>query len=100
MPMLHIALHDGFAGQRVRITLNGRTIYDQPDVRTDLRIARADAIDVDVPARSSRLSVTIDPGGVTSATDVDAAATPYLAITIEAGGGLSWKASAEPFRYL
>ena len=98
--MLHIALHDGFAGQPVRIWLNRQTVYDQPGVRTDLRISRADAIDIETPPQPVRVSVEIDPGGISSATEVDAVATPYLAIDLEADGHLRWTPSAEPFRYL
>lgn len=100
MPKLHIALHDGFAGQRVQIKVNGRAVFDRAGVRTDLRISRADAIDVEAPLQPSRISITIDPGGISGATEVAPGPTPYLAADLEENGHIRWTPSAEPFRYL
>ncbi|MGE0259309.1 MAG: hypothetical protein AB7H71_08630 [Alphaproteobacteria bacterium] len=99
MHPLHIALHDGFQGNHVRISVDGQTVFDRAGVRTDLRISRADAVDVSAPAQHVRIEVTVDPGGVAGATEVDAAATPYVAIDL-AGSGIQFKLSADPFAYL
>lgn len=100
MPMLHIALRDGFAGQHVRIKLNGRMVYDRASVATDLRISRADALDVEAPPGTSHVTVTIDPGRISDATEVDAGSTPYLALDLEENGRMRWTPSTEPFRFL
>ena len=96
---LHIALHDGFTGQKVRISVNGQTVLDRP-VRTDLRISRADAVDISAPAQRVTLAATVEPSGITGTIDVDAAATPYVSLDLQPGGGLLWTTSAEPFRYM
>jgi len=99
MHPLHIALQDGFQGQHVRITVNGQGVYDRAGVRTDLRIARADAVDVSAPAPRARIEVTAEPGGYSGAADVDVVATPYVAIDL-ANGSIRFKTSAEPFAYM
>ena len=99
MHPLHIALQDGFQGQHVRISVNGQSVFDRPGVTTDLRISRADAVDVSAPAQRVRIEATVDPGGVSGATEVDVVATPHVAIDF-VGGSLRFKVSAEPFAYM
>jgi uncharacterized protein (DUF2345 family) len=99
MHPLHIALHDGFQGQHVRISVNGQSVFDRAGVRTDLRISRADAVDVIAPAQHVRIEATVDPGGVSGATEVDVVATPHVAIDC-AGSSLRFTPSAEPFAYM
>ncbi len=97
--VLHIALHDGFTGQTVSIAVDGRAVYRRDNVRTDLRISRADGFDVDVAGPTVTLSVTIEPGGQHASTQVDVGATPYVAVDLQ-DGGIHFKRSDEPFRYL
>jgi len=98
MPKLHIALHDGFRGNHVVITVDGKVVFDRTGVKTDLRISRADAIDVDVAAASAAVVVNVD--AVTDTLTVEVAATPFLAIDLVDGGKLRFTRSAEPFRYM
>lgn len=100
MPRIHIALHDGFRGNHVVITVNGNVAFDRSAVKTDLRISRADAIDVDVDAASVKVAVRVDPGAITGAVTVEVAATPFLAIDLLDGGKLRFTPSAEPFAYM
>jgi hypothetical protein len=98
MPLLHIALHDGFTGEPVTILLDGKEIYRKDHVRTRTQIGRADAIEathdpgpatVEIQARNT--STTITP---TLADDV------YLAVSISPDGRIVHRSSAEPFRYM
>jgi hypothetical protein len=99
MHPLHIALQDGFRQHSVAITVDGRDVYNKSGVTTDLRISRADAVDVEVAQPRVRIEVVVDPGNIRAAWDHDAQAAPYLAISLE-GGRLRFTASQEPFRYL
>jgi hypothetical protein len=97
---MHIALHDGFTGQTVTIAVDGQQVYRRTGVRTDLRISRADALDVEVShAGQIRIEVTIEPGNQQASTVVDPSATPNLAVDLTAGS-IHFKASAEPFHYM
>ena len=45
MPRLHIALQEGFAGDPVSISVDGREIYRKDGVRTRTQIGLADSIE-------------------------------------------------------
>ena len=96
---MNIALHDGFNGQTVAITVDGRDVYNQSGVRTDLTIARADAVDIDTTGPAARIEVVVNPGDLRAATQVDVTRTPYVAMDIK-GGAIHFTLSAEPFRYM
>ena len=98
MSTLHIALHDGFAGDAVTIRLAGREVYRKDGVSTDLRISRADG--VDAPAPEGATTVEVQARGQSGAADIDAGATPYLAVSLDADGRPRFRASHEPFAYL
>jgi hypothetical protein len=100
MPRLHIALHDGFRGNHVTITVDGNVVYDRSGVATDLRISRADAVDVDVAATSVAVAVDVDAGAIAGAVTVDLSAAPYVAIDLMDGGKLRFTHSGEAFAYL
>jgi hypothetical protein len=98
MPLLHIALQDGFTGEPVTIFLDGKEIYRKDDVRTRTQIGRADAIEA-----------THDPGPATvevRARNTSATITPtldgdvYLAVSISPDGRIVHRSSVEPFRYM
>jgi hypothetical protein len=98
MTTLHIALQDGFAGDSVAISLDGREIYRKEGVRTDLRISRADGIDVETSATASQ--VEVQARSHSASTSLDPAKTPYLAVNLDASGQPQLRASATPFAYL
>jgi hypothetical protein len=97
MSTLHIALQDGFAGDTVSIRLDGREVYRKDGVRTDLRISRADGIDVPAAAGAN---VEVQARGQMGSVLVDADRTPYLAVSLDGDGRPAFRASTEPFAYL
>jgi len=96
---LHFALHDGFTGQTVAISAEGREVYRRADVRTDLRISRADAFDVQVAGPRVTVAVAVEPGGLHATAEIDVAATPYVAVDLQSGA-IRIKPSDEPFHYM
>jgi hypothetical protein len=97
--VMHIALHDGFAGHTVAVKVDGREVYRRAGVTTDLRISRADAFDVETAAPLAEVEVTVEPGGLHAAIRLDVAATPYLAVDLKPGM-LRFTPAHEPFRYM
>lgn len=98
MPLLHIALQDGFTGEPVRILLDGKEIYNNDQVRTRTQIGRADTVEA-----------PHDPGPATveiHARDTSATITPtlgddvYLGVSITPDGRIVHRSSAQPFRYM
>ena len=98
MTKLHIALNDGFAGDAVAISLDGREVYNKAGVQTDLRISHADAVDADAPETGA--TVEVRARGRSATAQVDPGETPYLAVNIEPDGQLEIRRSAEPFPML
>lgn len=98
MPRLHIALQEGFAGDPVSISVDGRDIYRKEGVRTRTQIGLADSIET-----------THDPGSATieiRARDSAATITPtltgdlFLAVSLSPDGRIVHRSSAQPFRYM
>lgn len=98
MSSLHIDLQDGFAGDTVAIQLNGREVYRKDGVRTDLRISRADGIDVETP--DAPATVEVQARSRSASASIDPARTPYLAVNLDAEGRPLLRPSTEPFAYL
>ena len=96
---LHIALHDGFTGQAVTVTIDGREVWRRDDIRTDLRISRAAAFDIETAQPAVTVGVAVEPGSLHATLQVNVAATPYVAVDVQ-DGALRIKPSAEPFHYL
>lgn len=97
---LHIALEDGFDGHDVTIEIGGRKVYGRQGVKTDLRISRADAVNVALESAQAHLSVSVEPGRLQASFDVDALATPYLSISIVPPGTILFTPSADMPRYM
>jgi hypothetical protein len=98
MANLHIALNDGFAGDAVAISLDGREVYNKAGVRTDLRISHADAIEAEAPETGA--TVEVRARGRSATAQVDPGETPYVAVNIAPDGRLEIRRSAEPFPML
>ena len=95
---LHLVLREGFQRHRVVITMNDRKIYQETDVTTDVAAARADALDVVSRFRNARLMVSVTPGNLAAAFDVDLAERPYVAISLIGEATVAFEASGIPFR--
>ena len=100
MHPLHIALHDGFQQSAVRVTVDGREVYSKQGVTTDLSLSRADAFDTQASASTARVEVSVEPGGHRGSTQIDVTQNPFLAISLERDGTLSFQPSKELFRYM
>jgi len=96
---MHIALHDGFAGQTVTIVVDGRQVYRRSGVQTDLRISRADSIDVETQVTVATVEVSAQPGNLQASAQVDVKVTPYVAVDI-VRGAIKLTPAAEPFQYM
>jgi hypothetical protein len=97
MPQLHIALQEGFTGEPVSITVDGREIYRKDQVRTRTQIGLADAVEtthdpgraaIEVRARNRSTEITPTLTG-----DL------YLAISLAPDGRIVHRTSARPFRH-
>jgi hypothetical protein len=99
MHSLHIALHEGFQGQTVTIRIDGKEVYRKA-ATTNLAIARADAVDVQVASDKVRVEIAIEPGAYRASTEVNVTEHPFVAVSLAPGGSISFQRSKEFFRYM
>jgi hypothetical protein len=95
---LHIALQEGFAGQPVAISVDGREIYRRDQVRTRTQIGLADSVETTHPpgvatveVRAGEAAATITP---TLTQDL------YIGVSIGQDGRIAHRSSPQPFGYM
>jgi len=94
---VHVTLLDGFRSHAVVITLNDRTVYDAIDVTTDPTTSRAAALALRAASSVARLAVSVLPGPLSAAVDLNIATHPYVAISLVGDATVAFETSAVPF---
>jgi hypothetical protein len=97
--MLHVALQEGFDNDNVVIRLNDEPIYESAGVTTDLRIGRADAVDVPLMEGRLRLSVSLPDRNMSGSVVVQGTDAVYVGVSVE-GDTVEFTVSDQPFGYL
>jgi len=97
--MLHVALQEGFDNDNVVIRLNDEPIYESAGVTTDLRIGRADAVDVPLTDGRLRLIVSLPDRHMSAAVVVQGTDAVYVGVSVE-GDTVEFTVSDQPFGYL
>jgi hypothetical protein len=96
---VRIELQDGFEADEVICTVGGQEVARRPAVRTDLRISRADASDLDVADAPVTVGVQVPTRGLDAEVDLDPREHPYLLVRI-VEGRLELRPSADMPVYL
>jgi hypothetical protein len=99
MSTLVIDLQDGFSADTVIIHVNGNEIYHKQNVKTDLRISRADSTQTQVPAGSVSIDINVPTKRLSKAVTFQVATTLYVGISIR-GDTLEVRSSDKPFLYM
>jgi len=81
---LRVRLGDGFKDDTVSVRVNGEQVYRKSGVTTDLRLSRAESVDLESDARTVRLEVAVD-GGPSAATDIQLPDTPFVEANVVDG---------------
>jgi hypothetical protein len=97
--VLHVALQEGFDNDRVLISLNDKSIYDKAAVTTDLRIGRADAVEVPLEEGALRLQVSLPDRDLSGSIVIRGKDTVYVGVSMS-NGEMQFTVSHEPFGYL
>jgi hypothetical protein len=98
MPQIHIALQDGFGGNAVTITVDGREVYRKDQVRTRTQIGLADSAQVAHDPGPARFEIRIDKKSAAFTETV--AGDLHIGISLSPDGAITHRASAEAFRYM
>jgi hypothetical protein len=100
MATLHVHLQEGFAGERVTVSVDGRPAIVKSQVTTRPQLGLADMVELDVPAGTVTIDVALEERGETHSLTIDAAETPFLGLSIAPDGSLASKLSATTFGYV
>ena len=98
MPLLHVDLQEGFAGEHVVVTVNGHEHFRKDGVRTRTQIGLADSFELTLPAGPARIEVTAR--GATRQIDVALSADLYIGVSISPDGTIVDRQSTQAFGYV
>ena len=98
MPRLHIALQEGFGGDPVSISVDGREIYRKDSVRTRTQIGLADSIETTHDKGSATIDIHARDSAATIMPTLDG--DLFLAVSLSPDGRIVHRSSAQPFRYM
>jgi hypothetical protein len=101
MPLIHVALQEGFQNDTVVVRLDGVEVYRQTGLKTRMQIGLADSFDLDVAPGPIELWVEVltQNAGVRVPIEVPVARELYVGVSVAPDGGVSYKVTDEPFRY-
>ena len=97
--MLHVALQEGFDNDNVMMRLNDEPIYDSAGVTTDLRISRADAVEVPLGEGRLRLSVSLPDRDLSGSLVIQGTNTIYIGVSVQSDT-VEFTVSDRPFGYM
>lgn len=100
MPLLHVALQEGFENDTVAVLLDGDEIYRKSNVSTRLQIGRADAVEIEAPAGQANVDVKVPSRNCSQSIQVDLSQATYLGISFSQEGEISYRTQSQPFGYV
>jgi hypothetical protein len=98
MPLLHVDLQEGFAGEPVVATVNGRELFRKDGVRTRTQIGLADSFEIVLPQGPATIVLTAR--GATEEIAASLSSDLYVGVSITPEGRIVHKQSAHAFGYL
>jgi hypothetical protein len=101
MPLIHVALQEGFENDTVVVRLAGAEVYRRAGLKTRMQIGLADTFDLDAAPGPTELRVEVltRNAAVRVPIEVPAVGELYVGVSVTPDGGVSYKVSDEPFRY-
>jgi len=97
--MLHVALQEGFDNDNVLMRLNDKPIYESARVTTDLRISRADAVEVPLSEGRLRLSVSLPDRDLSGSVVIQSKNTVHVGVSVHSDT-VEFTVSDRPFGYM
>ncbi len=99
MVALTVDLQEGFYGDQVVIAVDEREVFHKMDVRTRYQISLAEQVALEVQPGRHTVRVSLPGRQAAAEVEIDAEATPYLAVSFDQGR-LLLDPAAEAFGYL
>jgi hypothetical protein len=98
MPLLHVDLQEGFLGDAVVATVNGRELFRKDGVRTRTQIGLADSFEIELPPGPTEITLTAR--GETEEISASLSSNLYVGVSITPEGRIVHKQSAHAFGYV
>ena len=100
MPLLHIALQEGFNGDDVVLEVGGREVFRQSGVKTRTQIGLAASHELQVPNGATEVRISLPKRSLNATVSVDVTEDIYLGFSVSPEGKLQHVVSKEPFGYV
>lgn len=100
MSSLHIDLQEGFEDESVIIKVDGREVFNKPNVRTRTQIGRADSVVAEARGRVSDVEVILPEKGRSRSIAVDSEEGSHLGVSVLRDGEIEVRVAREPFGYV
>lgn len=99
MPLLHVALQEGFSNDTVEVTVNGAAIFSKSGVSTRTQIGFADSAETEVGLGTVDLLVSLPQKSLSKSIALLVSEPTYVGVSVEAHG-IAFNVAMEPFGYL
>jgi len=99
MPLLHVALQEGFSNDTVEIRVNGSEVLRQSGISTRLQIGFAASVETEVTRDTAELTIALPQKSLSKSLVVPLTGPTYVGVSVEPQG-IVCRISAEPFGYL
>ena len=98
MPLLHVDLQEGFHGEPVAATVNGRELFRKDGVRTRTQIGLADSFEIALPPGPVEIAITVRE--TTEDISVSLSSDLFIGVSITPEGRIVHKQSSQAFGYV
>lgn len=101
MPLIHIAIQDGFQNDTLVVRLDGAEVYRRAGLKTRMQIGLADSFSFDAAPGAAELLVEIPTrnAGVTIPVEVPPVGELHVGLSVTPDGAITYQSTDEPFRY-
>lgn len=99
MPLLHIALQEGFENDAVKVRINGQEVFNKPQVSTRRQIGFADSYEAEVGGGTIKVTLDLPQRAISASRVLQVNAPTYIGASVTADG-LQFDISREPFGYV
>jgi hypothetical protein len=97
---LQINLQDGFNGDEVNISINGKQVYHKKDVRTRTQIGLADMIETRISSGQVSLEIQLVNRQISKVIDTQVTDTLHIGISVSPQNQIVYHIQDTPFYYL
>jgi hypothetical protein len=100
MPIIHVALQEGFQGDSVKVSLDGAEVFRKDGVKTRMQIGKAASFDLPDITGPHNLRIDVISSNTHKSFPITVSANDlYVGISITQDGDITHNISEEPFRY-